>query len=218
MHALNNASFAPQGLNSLPMPRKPRSLADQPAPPQPNAVGDKNVKPKPAEIELVRPETENQFAHLANQLVKLTDDDSKNNAASNPQVDSQPAKGEELREAFSSFVGETFYAQMIKSMRSTVGEPAYFHGGRAEEVFQSQLDQMLAEAMTESTADQLAGPMFDLFQMNLQQRWSADRPPQANIRQAQAAQAQTAQDQTVMAGAATRANATTLPKTTQPAR
>ena len=31
-------------------------------------------------------------------------------------------------------LGETFYGQMIKAMRSSVGKPAYFHGGRGEEV------------------------------------------------------------------------------------
>jgi Rod binding domain-containing protein len=65
-----------------------------------------------------------------------------------------------LREAFTQFVGETFYGQMIKAMRSTVGKPAYFHGGRAEEVFRGQLDQALAEHLTETTANRFADPMF----------------------------------------------------------
>jgi hypothetical protein len=67
---------------------------------------------------------------------------------------------DELRNQFTQFVGETFYGQMIKAMRSTVGKPAYFHGGRGEEVFQGQLDQQLAEYMTAASADALAGPMF----------------------------------------------------------
>lgn len=71
----------------------------------------------------------------------------------------------ELREAFTSFVGQTFYSQLLGSMRKTVDKPAYFHGGRAEEVFQGQLDQTLAEDMTKATADQFAGPMFDLFML-----------------------------------------------------
>src|SRR5690606_31497077 len=71
----------------------------------------------------------------------------------------------ELREAFSSFVGQTFYSQLLASMRKTTEKPAYFHGGRAEEVFQGQLDQVLAEEMTERTADQFTGPMFDLFML-----------------------------------------------------
>jgi peptidoglycan hydrolase FlgJ len=71
----------------------------------------------------------------------------------------------ELREAFTQFVGETFYSQLLGAMRSTVQKPAYFHGGRGEEVFQGQLDQILAQDMTTATADRFAGPMFDLFML-----------------------------------------------------
>jgi Rod binding domain-containing protein len=70
-------------------------------------------------------------------------------------------KGAELREHFTQFVGEAFYGQMLKAMRATVGKPAYFHGGRAEEVFQGQLDQQLAEHLTEATAAKFAEPMFE---------------------------------------------------------
>ena len=48
-----------------------------------------------------------------------------------------------LRKAFDEFVGETFYGQMIKSMRKSQGEVAYFGGGQAEEIFTQQLDQAL---------------------------------------------------------------------------
>ena len=72
---------------------------------------------------------------------------------------------EELRLAFQSFVGQTFFGQMLKAMRQTVGKPAYFHGGRAEEIFQQQLDQVLAEKIAEASADTFAGPMFELFAM-----------------------------------------------------
>jgi Rod binding domain-containing protein len=68
---------------------------------------------------------------------------------------------DELREQFTQFVGETFFGQMIKSMRATTQKPAYFHGGRAEEVFQSQLDQQLAQHLTEASAEQFAEPMFE---------------------------------------------------------
>jgi flagellar protein FlgJ len=75
----------------------------------------------------------------------------------------QPEYGDhdELREKFTQFVGETFYGQMIKSMRSTVGEAAYFHGGQAEKAFQGQLDQQLAQHLTEATADKFAKPLFN---------------------------------------------------------
>lgn len=66
----------------------------------------------------------------------------------------------EVKEKFTQFVGETFFGQMIKSMRSTVGKPAYFHGGRAEEAFQGLMDQKLSEQLTEATADKFAEPMY----------------------------------------------------------
>ncbi len=69
----------------------------------------------------------------------------------------------ELRKAFDSFVGETFFGQLLRSMRKTLGKPAYFYGGRAEEIFQQQLDQVLAEKISQTSADKFSGPMFELF-------------------------------------------------------
>jgi Rod binding domain-containing protein len=71
----------------------------------------------------------------------------------------------EVKEAFDRFVGETFYGQMLKAMRKSVNKAGYFHGGRAEEIFQEQLDQTIAQSMAKSTADQFTGPMFELFSM-----------------------------------------------------
>jgi hypothetical protein len=48
-------------------------------------------------------------------------------------------------------------------MRKTVRKPAYFHGGRAEEVFQGQLDQVLSEKLSEASAGSFSGPMYELF-------------------------------------------------------
>jgi hypothetical protein len=67
------------------------------------------------------------------------------------------------RETFDQFVGQTFFGQLISSMRQTVGKPAYFHGGRAEEIFQGQLDQVMAEDMTKSCAEEFTDPMYELF-------------------------------------------------------
>lgn len=71
-----------------------------------------------------------------------------------------------LRKSFDTFVGESFYGQMLSAMRKTVDKPAYFHGGQAEETFRGQLDQMLATEMSEASASQFTGPMFDLFTLN----------------------------------------------------
>jgi Rod binding domain-containing protein len=67
----------------------------------------------------------------------------------------------ELRDKFTQFVGEAFYGQMLKAMRTTVGKPAYFYGGHAEEVFQGQLDQTMSEHLTKASASKLAEPMFE---------------------------------------------------------
>jgi len=83
--------------------------------------------------------------------------------ATAPKLDNK--QDGEIREAFDQFVGEAFYGQMMKSMRKTVGESKYFHGGRAEEVFTEQLDQVLSEKMTKASANSFTGPMFDLFML-----------------------------------------------------
>src|SRR5215211_6799388 len=70
-------------------------------------------------------------------------------------------KSGELRDTFTQFVGQAFFGQMLKAMRSTVGKPAYFYGGHAEEVFQGQLDQTMSEHLTKASASKLADPMFE---------------------------------------------------------
>ncbi|QDU90317.1 Rod binding protein [Pirellulimonas nuda] len=88
-----------------------------------------------------------------------------------PSISAMPAPSaqqveaaEEVRDAFGKFVGQTMFAQMLSSMRKTVGKPAYFDGGRGEEVFRGQLDQVLAEKLSESdgngAGDSLADKMF----------------------------------------------------------
>ncbi len=72
----------------------------------------------------------------------------------------QVAGARDLQKAYRDFVGKTFYGQMLKSMRQTVGKPAYFDGGQTEEVFRSQLDEQLADHMTKASADKFADPMF----------------------------------------------------------
>jgi len=82
------------------------------------------------------------------------------------QVSNSKPENPELRKQFDTFVGESFYGQMLSSMHKTVGKPAYFHGGRAEEVFQGQFDQILSTKLTEASASQFTGPMFELFSLS----------------------------------------------------
>jgi Rod binding domain-containing protein len=44
-------------------------------------------------------------------------------------------------------VGQTFYGTLLKTMRSSSLKASYGHGGRGEEVFQGQLDMLLAQRM-----------------------------------------------------------------------
>ena len=74
--------------------------------------------------------------------------------------DASVENARDLKQAFTQFVGETFFGQMLKSMRATVGEPAYFHGGLAEEQFQAQFDQQVAQDLAGSGAGGLAEGLF----------------------------------------------------------
>lgn len=87
--------------------------------------------------------------------------------AASPSLPSVAGRHEdgEMRQVFDQFVGETFYGQMLAAMRKTVGKPAYFHGGRGEEVFREQLDHVLAQEMTKRNASDLTGSMYQLFQL-----------------------------------------------------
>lgn len=68
----------------------------------------------------------------------------------------------QVREQFQQILGELLFGQMLKSMRKTVGQAAYFNGGRAEEIFTEQLDQQIAHNMSQTMADRFVGPMYEL--------------------------------------------------------
>src|SRR5438477_1656623 len=69
----------------------------------------------------------------------------------------------ELHKAFTDFVGQTFFGELVKQMRATVDKPAFFHGGMGEDIFQSQLDQIMVERMSETSAQSFSDPMYQLF-------------------------------------------------------
>jgi len=88
-------------------------------------------------------------------------------AAASPAPKPPPSAGgaesAELRETFEQFVGEVFFGQLLNAMRKLTDKPAYFHGGRAEEIFQRRLDELLADKLSQSSSERLAGPMYELF-------------------------------------------------------
>ncbi|MBW3596818.1 MAG: rod-binding protein [Planctomycetes bacterium] len=80
-----------------------------------------------------------------------------------PQPPTAANDDKQLREKFDEFIGQAFFGQMTAAMRKTVGKPAYFHGGRAEEIFRGQLDQALTQELSESSAAEISEPMYELF-------------------------------------------------------
>lgn len=79
------------------------------------------------------------------------------------QLGQQPDPVEEargLKQAFGQFVGESLFGSMLKSMRETVGEPAYFHGGSAERHFQTRLDAQMAKEMAAGQGASISEAMF----------------------------------------------------------
>ena len=80
-------------------------------------------------------------------------------------TDSRDTPADPLRDAFTDFVGESLFGQMLSAMRSTVKQPAYFGGGQAEEIFQSQMDQVLVQKLSDASADRIADPMYELFRL-----------------------------------------------------
>ena len=72
----------------------------------------------------------------------------------------QAEEDKKLRDVLHQVVGQTLFGQMLKAMRATQEKNPYFDGGRAEEIFQSQLDQVLVERMTQATSRSLSEPMY----------------------------------------------------------
>uniref|UniRef100_A0A7C2PB06 Flagellar protein FlgJ N-terminal domain-containing protein n=1 Tax=Schlesneria paludicola TaxID=360056 RepID=A0A7C2PB06_9PLAN len=73
----------------------------------------------------------------------------------------------ELRSTFQQAVAGMLFGQMLKSLRSTVGKPAYLHGGQAEEMFQAQLDQHLVEKLAETNGSPYVGELYRQFRVQL---------------------------------------------------
>ncbi len=73
----------------------------------------------------------------------------------------------ELKPTFQKAVAGMLFGQMMKAMRSTVGKPAYIHGGQAEEIFQSQLDQTFVEQLAEDNGGAFIGDLYAQFRRQL---------------------------------------------------
>lgn len=71
------------------------------------------------------------------------------------------------REAFQAAVAGTFFKMMLKSLHKMHDKPAYFHGGQAEEAFQNQMNEQLADDFAKTHG----APLVDsLFKASVQNR------------------------------------------------
>jgi peptidoglycan hydrolase FlgJ len=74
-----------------------------------------------------------------------------------------PADTEKMKSTFQDFAAGTFYKEMMKSLRKMHNKPAYIYGGHAEEVFQGQMDQQVAETLAHNQGAQISDPLFQGF-------------------------------------------------------
>lgn len=118
-----------------------------------------------------------QSTQLPTHLQGTTPQDAR--LASFQNARSSNLEGGKLQETFQEFVGETFFQLMLKSMRKMHGEPAYMHGGQAEDIFQGQLDQHLANDLARNAGGEFSNDLFQLFKLQLEQSNLA--PTQAGI-------------------------------------
>ena len=74
---------------------------------------------------------------------------------------SQPHSREELKRLYQQSIGGTFFRQMMKALRSSTGQAAYFNGGQAEKIFQGQLDELMIEKLSEASGGIFSDAMFE---------------------------------------------------------
>lgn len=86
-----------------------------------------------------------------------------------------------LRRAIDQLVGNVFYGAMLRSLRASSMKGEYGHGGRGEEVFQAQLDQIIAERAGQAQRYSLNHAIYErlaLQQSRIEQQRQVDRSEQ----------------------------------------
>lgn len=93
----------------------------------------------------------------------------------------QPPEHPELRQAVDQLVGSVFYGAMLRSLRASTMKGPYGHGGRGEEVFQAQLDQIIAERAGQAQRYTLNHAIYERLaqqQSRIEQQHQVDRSEQ----------------------------------------
>jgi Rod binding domain-containing protein len=92
---------------------------------------------------------------------------SKQNAAATELTASTDGASPVLKEKFQEFVAGTFYRTLLAEMRKTTMGKSLIHGGRAEEIFQAQMDQTLTERLAASDGAGFSNELFEQFTRQL---------------------------------------------------
>lgn len=79
----------------------------------------------------------------------------------------QPLPQDDLKTAFQKTTAGLVFGEMLKAMRQSAGETAYLNGGNAEKMFQSQLDQHVADLAAEHQGGPMSERLFLRFQAGL---------------------------------------------------
>lgn len=77
-----------------------------------------------------------------------------------PTIAERSQQREQLRQIVNEVVGVTFFAPMLKTAHNSVLKGKYGHGGRGEEVFQSQLDMEFARSVGRGVKTDLAESLY----------------------------------------------------------
>ncbi len=82
-----------------------------------------------------------------------------------------------LRRSADKLVGTVFYGTLLRQMRSSSLKGKYGHGGRGEEIFQAQLDQLFAENAGQARTSSISDAIVREFQRQAEamQRFNQDQ-------------------------------------------
>jgi len=79
----------------------------------------------------------------------------------NPSAVKSSPNASELRDRVGEFVGNVFYGTLFRQLQNSNLKGKYLHGGRGEEVFQSQLHMEYAKRIGRSPNDPISNRIYE---------------------------------------------------------
>jgi hypothetical protein len=106
------------------------------------------------------------------------------NAPNSPTVTATQASDpmlSSLQDTADTVIGSVFYGTLLRTLRSSTLKGPYGHGGRGEEVFQTQLDQVLTERAGRARGYDLSDAIVERLadqQLRIQRVQASQQPSQ----------------------------------------